>query len=127
VVTKFNYIANFKASRDNMWIQVHRDPGKEWLQLRYCITEEDVEMDMRDWPDDWKIPVLNQEQPKGMEVDAGQTKIPARDKATPKRPKPTQKLAQQNKWGATKKDAQTRNKETASQQKEQGAGAMGTQ
>jgi hypothetical protein len=64
-------IANFKASRNNMWIKVCRDPRKEWLQLRYCIMEEDVEMAMRDRHDDWKIRVLIQEVPKGTEVNAG--------------------------------------------------------
>jgi hypothetical protein len=62
-------------------------------------------MAMRDWLDNWKIPVLNQEVPKGTEVDAGKTKTPAGDKVAPKRPKPTQKSVQQNKGGATKKDA----------------------
>jgi hypothetical protein len=52
VVAQFRDIANFKATRHNMWIQARRDPGKEWLQLRYCVTEEDVEMAMRDWHDD---------------------------------------------------------------------------
>jgi hypothetical protein len=74
-----------------MWIQVHRDPGKEWLQLRYCVMEEDIEMAMRYWhDDDWKIPVLTQEVPKGMEVDVGSTKTPAGDKVMPKKTKPTQ-------------------------------------
>jgi hypothetical protein len=48
-----------------MWIQARRDLGKEWLQLRYCVTEDDIEMAMRDWHDDWRIPVLTQEVPKG--------------------------------------------------------------
>jgi hypothetical protein len=59
--------------------------------MRYCIMEDDVEMAMRDWPDDWKIPVLDQEVPQGTEVDAGQAKTPAGDKVVPKNLKPTQK------------------------------------
>jgi hypothetical protein len=89
VVTQFREIANFKETRHNMWIQARRDPGKEWLQLRYCVTEEDVEMAMRDWHNDWRIPVLTQEFPKGTEVDAGSTKTPAGDKVVPKNPKPS--------------------------------------
>jgi hypothetical protein len=69
VVAQYRDIASFRATRHNMWIQVCRDPGKEWLQLRYCITEDDIEMEMRDWHDDWRIPVLTQEVPKGTEVD----------------------------------------------------------
>jgi hypothetical protein len=57
-----------------MWIQERRDPRKKWLQLRYCVTKEEVEMSMRYWPNDWKILVLNQEVPKGKVVDVGQTK-----------------------------------------------------
>jgi hypothetical protein len=52
VVAQFREISNFKATRNNMWIQVRRDPRKEWLKLRYCVTKEDVEMAMRDWRDD---------------------------------------------------------------------------
>lgn len=97
VIVQFKDIANFKASRHNMWIQARRDPGKEWLQLTYCVTDEDIEMAMRDWHNDWKIPVLTQEVPKSTEVDAGQTKTPAGDKIAPKKPKPTQKSTQQKK------------------------------
>jgi hypothetical protein len=48
VVSQFKYISNFKEIRHNMWIQVCKDPGKEWLKLRYYVIEEDVEMTMRD-------------------------------------------------------------------------------
>jgi hypothetical protein len=43
VVTKNKGICNFQASRHNIWIQTKRDPKKEWLQLRYCVTEEEVQ------------------------------------------------------------------------------------
>jgi hypothetical protein len=71
VVAQYKEIANFKETTHKMWIQACKDPRKEWLQLRYCITEEDVEMTMRDWHDDWRIPVLTQEVPKGVKVDIG--------------------------------------------------------
>jgi hypothetical protein len=96
---QFQDIAKFKVSMHNMWIQACRDPGKEWLQLRYCIMKEDIEMAMRDWTDNWKIPFLHQEVPKGTKVDVGKTKTPTGDKATPKRLKPTQNLVQQKKGG----------------------------
>jgi hypothetical protein len=105
VVMQFKNIANFKASRHNMWIQARRDPGKEWLQLIYCVTKEDVEMAMRDWHDDWKNPVLTQEVPKGTEVDAGSTKKGIGYKTVPKKPKPTQDPTQQKNGSAPKKDA----------------------
>jgi hypothetical protein len=33
VLMQYQGIANFKATRHNMWIQAHNDPEKEWLQL----------------------------------------------------------------------------------------------
>jgi hypothetical protein len=101
--------------------------GKEWLQLRYCVTEEDIEMAMRDWHDDWRIPVLTQEVPKGTEVDAGSTKTPAGDKVVPKKMKPSQKSMQQKKGSAPKKDAQAGKKDTAPATREQGMGDTTTQ
>jgi hypothetical protein len=38
VVRENQGITDFKASRHNMLIQAIRDPKKEWLQLRYCVT-----------------------------------------------------------------------------------------
>jgi hypothetical protein len=49
-----------------MWIQAWKDLENQWLQLGYCIKEVDIEMDIKDWNDDWRIPVLNQEIPIGM-------------------------------------------------------------
>ena len=89
MVTEFREIANFKETRQNMWIQACRDPGKDWLQLRYYVTEEDIEMAMRNWHDDWRISVLTQEFPQGTEVDGGSTKTPAGDKVVPKNLKPS--------------------------------------
>jgi hypothetical protein len=48
VVRKNQGIADFKASRHNMWIKEKRDPMKEWLQLRYCVTAEEVQWAMKD-------------------------------------------------------------------------------
>jgi hypothetical protein len=48
VVLQYREIANFRATRHNMWIQAYMDPRKEWLQLRYCVTEEDIEISTRD-------------------------------------------------------------------------------
>jgi hypothetical protein len=57
VVEEYKKIANFKASRHNMWIQEKRDPEKEWLQMRYCVTIEEVQWEMKDWKEEWKVPV----------------------------------------------------------------------
>jgi len=42
VVTQYRDIANFKATMHTIWIQARKDPEKEWIQLRYCVKEEDV-------------------------------------------------------------------------------------
>jgi hypothetical protein len=127
VVVQFRDIANFKASRHNMWIEARRDLGKEWLQLRYCVMEEDIEMDMRDWKYDWRVPVLTQEVPKGTEADPGSTKIPTGAKVAPKKLKPSQKLVQQKKGSVPKKDALTGKKDIVPIAREQERGEKTTQ
>jgi hypothetical protein len=59
VVEEYKKIANFKASRHNMWIQEKRDPEKEWLQMRYCVTVEEVQWEMKDWKEEWKVPIFS--------------------------------------------------------------------
>jgi hypothetical protein len=46
-----------------MWIQARKDPKKKWLQLRYCITEGDIQIGIKDWEDEWMILVLTREIP----------------------------------------------------------------
>jgi hypothetical protein len=38
-----------------------RISDKQWLQMRYCITEGDIDMVIKDWEDEWRILVLTQE------------------------------------------------------------------
>jgi hypothetical protein len=42
VVEEHQSIDDFQDSRHNMWIQAKRDPNKEWIQLRYYVTREEV-------------------------------------------------------------------------------------
>jgi hypothetical protein len=81
--------------------------------------------------DDWKIPVITKEMPKGKEVEAGSSKTPAGDNIAPKNPtqqgKPSQKPVQQKKGSAPKKDAQSGKKDIAPTQEEQGRGDTMTQ
>jgi hypothetical protein len=73
-------------------------------------------MEMRDWQDDWKIPVITKEIPKGKEVEVGSSKTHVRDNVARKKPtqhgKPNQKPTQQKKGSAPKKDAQVGTKDT---------------
>ena len=48
MVTQYNEIANFHAKRHTMWIQVYMDPQKEWIELRCCVNEDNIEMAMQD-------------------------------------------------------------------------------
>jgi hypothetical protein len=52
VVMQYQDIAKFKVTRHAVWIQPRKDPKKEWLQLRYCVKEEGIEMAFKDWHDD---------------------------------------------------------------------------
>ena len=51
-VVYYRDIANFKATRHAMWIQARKDPTKQWLQFRYCITEGNIAMVIKDWEED---------------------------------------------------------------------------
>jgi hypothetical protein len=44
-----------------MWIQARKDPDKQWLKMRYCITEGDIDMIINEWDNEWKTVVLTQE------------------------------------------------------------------
>jgi hypothetical protein len=44
-----------------MWIQARKDLDKQWLQMRYCITEGDIDMVISEWADEWRIPTITQE------------------------------------------------------------------
>jgi len=49
---QYQGIANFKETRHAMWIQARKYPYNQWLQLRYCIKEADIDMAIKDWYDD---------------------------------------------------------------------------
>jgi hypothetical protein len=58
VVKENEGIVNFKESKKNIWIQSRRDPKKTWLKIQYCITNEEVQWVIKEWPDQWKVPVV---------------------------------------------------------------------
>jgi hypothetical protein len=70
-----------------MWIQAWKDPKNQWIQLHYCIKEDDIEMAIKDWNDDWRIPVLNQEIPVGRVEEVGQEQTPTEEIIMPKKPR----------------------------------------
>jgi hypothetical protein len=50
-VQEFGKIVNIQALCQNMWLQEKRDPTKEWLQLKYCVTMKYIEMEVYEWPE----------------------------------------------------------------------------
>jgi hypothetical protein len=56
VVQKNEGISRFKSSKYHTWIQATRDPKKKWLEMQYCISREEVEWIIKDWPTQWKVP-----------------------------------------------------------------------
>jgi hypothetical protein len=38
---------------------------KNWLQMRCCMKEEEVQWAMKDWPEKWKVPVVSNKGFKG--------------------------------------------------------------
>jgi hypothetical protein len=47
-----------------MWIQPRKEPDKQWLQMRYYITEGDIDMIINEWLDEWRIPTIPREVPR---------------------------------------------------------------
>jgi hypothetical protein len=48
-----------------MWLQEKRDPAKEWLQLNYCVTMQDIQMEVQEWSEEWKVPMIPKTVPGG--------------------------------------------------------------
>jgi len=39
-------------------VQAKRDPAKEWLQLSYCVRTHDIHIEVHEWPEEWKVPII---------------------------------------------------------------------
>jgi hypothetical protein len=63
IVQEFGQIENFQASHHSMWLQEKRDPTKEWLQLSYCVMMQDIQMEVKEWPEEWKVPMIPKTMP----------------------------------------------------------------
>jgi hypothetical protein len=53
-----------------------------------------IDMVIKDWDDEWRILVLNQEMPAGMEEEVGQEQTPTEEIIVPKKPRTGQNKAQ---------------------------------
>jgi hypothetical protein len=84
-----------------------KDPDNQWLQLRYCIKQVDIEMAIKDWEDDWRIPVLIREIPAEIEEEeVRQEQTHVEEITVPKKPRTGQNKAQQKKGGTSKTGTQ---------------------
>jgi hypothetical protein len=60
----------------------------QWLLMRYCITEGDIDMVISEWPAEWKIPSIPREVPEGpTEGEATHTETQPPQKPVPKKPR----------------------------------------
>jgi hypothetical protein len=60
-------------------------------------------MAIKDWNDQWRIPDVNQELLVDKDAKAEQEQTPTKEITVSKKPRTGQKMAQQNKGGASKK------------------------
>jgi hypothetical protein len=74
VVQENEGISRFKASKHHMWIQATRDPKKKWLEMQYCISREEVDWIVKDWPAQWKVPTTKKEAKPKEKEEAGTSK-----------------------------------------------------
>jgi hypothetical protein len=113
-----------------MWIQARKDPDKKWLQMRYCITEGDIDMVIKDWEDEWKIPVLTQDLPeRTTEEEAGQGETQPQEVPVPKKWRTGQTKTKKTDEGAAKTGTQKGKKNTTQPtqvQQKQSEAAQGT-
>jgi hypothetical protein len=45
----------FHADKNHMYIKARKDLEKAWVQKKYKITEEDIQLVIWDWEPDWKV------------------------------------------------------------------------
>jgi hypothetical protein len=97
-----------------------KDPNKQWLQMRYCITEGDIDMVIKDWEDEWKIPVLTQDLPeRTTEEEAGQGETQPQEVPVPKKWRMGQTKTKQTNEGTMKMGTQKGKKDNTQSAKEQ--------
>jgi hypothetical protein len=46
-----------------MWLQEKKDTTKEWLKLKYYVTIQDIQMEVQEWLEEWKVPEIPREMP----------------------------------------------------------------
>jgi hypothetical protein len=54
-VEEYDTVMKFHAERNHMYIKSKKDPKKKWVQMKYNITKEDIQLFMQCWVPNWKI------------------------------------------------------------------------
>jgi hypothetical protein len=79
----------------------------------YCITEDDINMVISEWPDEWRILAITRELPETTtEGDVEQTKTQPPEIQVPKKPRMGQGKTIQAEEGSNKTGTQKGQKET---------------
>jgi len=55
IVEAYVPVMEFHAYMHHMYIKSRKDPSEEWFQMKYKITEEDIQLVMLDWEPNWKL------------------------------------------------------------------------
>jgi hypothetical protein len=56
LVDAYGLVVEFQEDIHHMYIKAKKDPREEWVQMKYKIAEEDIQLIMQDWEPDWKVP-----------------------------------------------------------------------
>jgi hypothetical protein len=71
-----------------MWIQSKQDPDKQWIQMRYCIIEGDIEMVINEFPNELMIPTITLKVSEGTtEGEVAQAETQPLEIPMPKKPR----------------------------------------
>jgi hypothetical protein len=57
-VQEFGQVSNFRETCHSLWMQAKGDKAKEWLQLNYCVMQEEIQREVQEWPEEWKVPKI---------------------------------------------------------------------
>jgi len=77
LVEGYTPIAKFWIDHHHIYIQSKKDLREEWVQTKYKIIEEDIQLIMEDWELDWNV-LTNEtytNQPDNEEEDQGNGQV----------------------------------------------------
>ena len=69
-VAKYQWLIQFAIGPHSIYIQVWRDPDKQWIPLAYKVTNEKLDAIVKEWPAKWCNPMSQEELSKEPPADA---------------------------------------------------------